>query len=491
MTNPSEKKAEKKELTGLEKKRARDEKTTEEKINEIIVEGANVVKMEVDYSSACDEKLPAARALATQGKLTEAIDMLMVLEKQTRSGSDTHSTSRVLVTIVQLSFEAGDWAGLNERVIDLVKKRAQLKQAVAKMVTEACTFLDKTPDKATMLKLIDTLRTVTAGKIYVENERARLTHRLAKIHEKDGKPEEAAKIMQELQVETYGSMERQEKVELILEQMRLCLLTQDYIRAQIISKKISTRFFEKQEQHELKMKFYGYMIEFDRHEHNYLEICKHYRCIQDTDSVREDMPKLLMTLRNIVLYVVLAKHDNEQSDLTHRIAEEKLLEDLPKYQEVLAKFTNKELISQAAFTSDFETVLRDGPDATGVFSRDEAGEKRWSDLKARVVEHNIRMMAQYYTKIRLARMAQLLALTEAETEDCLSDMVVAGTVSAKTDRLEGIVDFTEQQDPLENLNQWSSNTNKLMELVMKTTHLINKEEMVHKTLHAAAAITAE
>ena len=81
------------------------------------------------------------------------------------------------------------------------------------------------------------------------------------------------------------------------------------------------------------------------------------------------------------------------------------------------------------------------------------------------------MMAQYYTKIRLGRMATLLALTEAETEDCLSDMVrnlilhytflslhhklwslpkvelqvVAGTVSAKTDRLEGIVDFTEQQ----------------------------------------------
>ena len=101
---------------------------------------------------------------------------------------------------------------------------------------------------------------------------------------------------------------------------------------------------------------------------------------------------------------------------------------LASSQEVLGKFTNKELISQAAFTSDYETLLRDGPDATGVFSRlstflftsrhvtsrhvtsrdshfisstrDEAGEKRWSDLKARVVEHNIRMMAQYYTKIR-------------------------------------------------------------------------------------------
>ena len=75
----------------------------------------------------------------------------------------------------------------------------------------------------------------------MEVERARLTHRLSKIYEADGKVSEAAKVMQELQVETYGSMERKEKVELILEQMRLCLATQDYIRTQIISKKISTR----------------------------------------------------------------------------------------------------------------------------------------------------------------------------------------------------------------------------------------------------------
>ena len=60
--------------------------------------------------------------------------------------------------------------------------------------------LSRIPDKAVMLKLIDTLRTVTAGKIYVENERARLTHRLSLIHEADNNVPEAAKIMQELQV---------------------------------------------------------------------------------------------------------------------------------------------------------------------------------------------------------------------------------------------------------------------------------------------------
>ena len=39
-------------------------------------------------------------------------------------------------------------------------------------------------------------------------------------------------------------MERREKVEFILEQMRLCLAKKDYVRAQIISKKISVKFFE-------------------------------------------------------------------------------------------------------------------------------------------------------------------------------------------------------------------------------------------------------
>lgn len=39
-------------------------------------------------------------------------------------------------------------------------------------------------------------------------------------------------------------MERREKVEFILEQMRLCLAKKDFIRTQIISKKISPKFFE-------------------------------------------------------------------------------------------------------------------------------------------------------------------------------------------------------------------------------------------------------
>ncbi len=123
----------------------------------------------------------------------------------------------------------------------------------------------------------------------------------------------------------------------------------------------------------------------------------------------------------------------------------------------------------------------DGSQPTEVFNeRTEGGRKRWDDLKSRVVEHNIRIMAKYYTRVTLKRMSDLLALKESETEEFLSKMVVNKTVEAKVDRLDGIVDFTKSQDPNELLNQWSHNITDLMGLVMKTTHLINREEMVHK-----------
>merc|ERR1712241_1165706 len=452
----------------------------EAKINDIMMEGGKVVKMEVDYSETVSKKIPEAKELAKKN-LNEALEMLTGLEKQTRTGADMHSTAKVLVCIVQICYEAKSWTTLNEHIIMLTKKRSQLKQAVAKMVQECCVWIKEgtLPNKEIELELIDTLRTVTEGKIYVEVERARLTHRLSMMKEAEGKIEEASKIMQELQVETYGSMERKEKVELILEQMRLCLATKDYIRAQIISKKISTRFFENTEYQQLKLTFYQYMIELDQHEGTYLNICRHYRAVLDTPCIKEDEAKMLETLKHIALYIILSPYDSEQSDMIHRVMEEKSLNKIPKYKGLLEEFTNLELIAQKEFSKNYEADLK--ADVPGVFDDStELGKSRWGDLKKRVVEHNIRIMATYYTKISLKRMAFLLSLTEAEAEDFLSTMVVNKTVEAKTDRLDGIVDFTKHQDPNDMLNNWSHSISELLSLVMKTTHLVDKEEMVHK-----------
>jgi 26S proteasome regulatory subunit N5 len=56
---------------------------------------------------------------------------------------------------------------MNEHIVTLSKRRSQLKQAITKMVQEAYELVEKTPDLDTKLKLIETLRTVTTGKVRI------------------------------------------------------------------------------------------------------------------------------------------------------------------------------------------------------------------------------------------------------------------------------------------------------------------------------------
>lgn len=98
------------------------------------------------------------------------------------------------------------------------------------------------------------------------------------------------------------------------------------------------------------------MIELDQHEGSYLSICKHYRAIYNTQVVKDDTEKrnevnttftsqvvtqlaefvfialvIHQVLKCVVLYLILAPFDNEQSDLIHRVKEDKTLEELPLY----------------------------------------------------------------------------------------------------------------------------------------------------------------
>ena len=450
-------------------------------------ESGKIVKMEIDYTDQVTETLDKWEKTikGDPTKLNEAIEAMSALEKQTRSAADMHSTSRLLVGICQLCSDAKQWDSLNEQIQSLTKRRGQFKQAVTSMVQKCCEFVEflATTSPEEELKLIHTLRTVTAGKIYVEVERARLTYRLAIIKEKEGNMEEACKVMQDTQVETLGSMERKEKTNLILEQIRYCLATKDFIRAQIISKKISTKFFETEEPdlQQLKLKYCQLMIEIDQHYSNYLDICRHYQAVFQTPSIKDDPAKRQEALKNVVLYVILAPYDNEQSDLIHRISLERSLDEIPDYEKLLKAFTTPELISWNFVASQYEVLLKQGTPvcpSTGVFHPNtEDGDKRWKDFKSRIVEHNIRIMAKYYKRIKLQRMSQLLDLSTDEAEEILSYMVVNKTIWAKVDRLESIVNFSAEKHPNETLNDWSRNLNTLMTLVGKTNHLINKEEM--------------
>ena len=54
----------------------------------LTTEGGRIIKMEVDYSSTCDEKIPECQKMAREGKIHDALDALLALEKQTRTVSN-------------------------------------------------------------------------------------------------------------------------------------------------------------------------------------------------------------------------------------------------------------------------------------------------------------------------------------------------------------------------------------------------------------------
>jgi 26S proteasome regulatory subunit N5 len=121
-------------------------------------------------------------------------------------------------------------------------------------------------------------------------------------------------------------------------------------------------------------------------------------------------------------------------------------------------------------------------DAESGLTADDKAHRRWQDLRKRVIEHNVRVVAKYYTRIETGRLTQLLDLTEEETEKYISDLVTSKTIYAKIDRPARIVNFAKPRDADDILNEWSGNMKSLLGLLERIDHLITKEEMMARIL---------
>ncbi|XP_075658945.1 26S proteasome non-ATPase regulatory subunit 12 homolog A-like [Castanea sativa] len=177
------------------------------------------------------------------GNLESSIEQLLNVEKQMRLSGEVAGTKKA-VTPFFASLRSSSMEYSQRSRLFSCLSACRLKQYACDGSSKAMQYIDETPDIETRIELIKTLNNVSAGKIYVEIERARLIKKLAKIKEEQGLIAEAADLMQEIAVETFGAMAKTEKIAFILEQVRLCLDRQDYVRAQILSRKISPRVFD-------------------------------------------------------------------------------------------------------------------------------------------------------------------------------------------------------------------------------------------------------
>jgi len=350
------------------------------------------------------------------------------------------------------------------------------------------------------------LRDITDGKIFLEAERARLTRALAIIKEQNGDIAAAADVLQEVHVETYGSLSKKEKVEFILEQMRLTLAKKDYVRAYIVGNKINRKALGEEGMEAYRVRFFELMAEYHRHEKDAYELSKDYHAIYsthirlmansgatqaepNTEQTKPTTPttddsdtdeKWMEALRSTVLFLALSPHTPEQNDTLLRIAADTNLEKIEACRDTVRILLRKEIAqyplphqaemeSWNAFTTNTSTT-------TGDSNEDLVGHWK-TTFRKRVIQHNVRVAALYYRRIKGQRLAQLLGLEPSELESEVADMVSNAEVYAKIDRPNDVIRFKQKNSPEAVLSNWAADISTLLHMVETTSNLIQKENM--------------
>jgi len=411
------------------------------------------------------------------------IEDLLVKEREARLNNDYTASSRILLEIVQLAFDLREYDALTELIALLSKKRGQPKKAMIDMIQRCMTFIYNMPTEDHKACYIQNLKDVCEKKIYLEVEYARCCLLLVKQNEDEQKIEKAAKILQDVQVETYGSMDKREKLEFILYQMKIMLKKKDYLRTLIVSRKINQKNLGDKGIEDLKILFYSYLILYHTHENNYFENAMCYKVIYDTlKQNAESAEKISRTidfnflldmkslLENYILYLVLDTYNPTQMRYLSALETEyeQELMDNPELLGVVRAFLSQELIS---IDSHSYGVMH-----LDIFSGNvENTEGHRKDLKKQLIQHNLRVIAKYYDRISLSRMSQLIGCHQDLTEKQLCESINKKLISAKIDRVQSTVYFKHQRNENTILNEWRSDIHQILDLVDHTCNLINRE----------------
>ncbi len=444
----------------------------------------------IDLSTETTQKITQAASLP----LTDALALLSALEKRCRVGNDTPSLVKVCEASLELCHGAGDHEALVSTLKTLSTRRSQKSKAIAALVTKCLPWVvdadgdgftplpTSTTEEATNQEnLVTELRNITDGKMYLEAERARLTRSLAILKESSGDIATAANVLQDVHVETYGSISKREKIEFILEQMRLTLLKRDYVRAYIVSNKVKRSMLDEEGMSELKIKFYVLLSQYHSHQKDALELARCFHAIYSTASAEQDGGdgKWKESLTNTVVFLCLSEYSNEVKDMMERINLDPQLEKIVECKDTITSFLKNEIIH---YPLPHQTMLESIPAFVSGGETDDASlalKEHWhTTFHTRIIQHNLRVASIYYRQIHTSRLATLLSLTAAETEQHLSNMVSSGALYAKIDRPKDIVRFAKKRCEEEVLSDWAADIKELLGLVEETTYLIQKENMI-------------
>ena len=418
-------------------------------------------------------------------------------EKVTRLENEFEKNRTLTKQILETLHNRNDFPNFLKLFEYLTQRRNQSRESIISMVkyciNDILPNLKNTKDSS---ELLNTIIRVTEGKIFVEYEYSQAIRKMTEIYLMDNNIEEAAKLIQDVQIEAFGSLESDYKIDYILFQMQVLIEKGDYIRTLIVSNKIKRNHLDDEGIELLKIRFFRLMILYYVHEKKYLEASKCYKILYDfvksiNDKLievekdhKEIKPKiidnyikvkkendLVNLFENYVLYLSICPPELETKNMLNEL--------LLKYKKELDINKNILFIVEKRLSDDIIPI------DDNLFSKYKDFEifKKNEDLlklfRKYWIQHDLSLFEKFFGKIHIERISQMTKVPNDEIENEIADMVVNNYIFARINRIEKIVNFRKKTDHHDVLDNFNYDMDNMLKKIEETCHLINKEYLKH------------
>ena len=414
-------------------------------------------------------------------------------EKFTRLENEYEKNRTICKKILETLYGRNDYENFLKLFEYLTQRKNQSRESIIAMVKYCINeILPNLKTQKESCDLLNTLIRVTEGKIFVEYEYSQAIRKMTEMHIMNNEKEEAAKLIQDVQIEAFGSLESEYKIEYILFQMQVLIDKGDYIRTLIVSNKIKRNHLDDEGIELLKIRFFRLMILYYMHEKNYLETSKCYKTLYDfIKSINEklvDVEKKNVEIKpKVIDNYIQAKKDNNLEQIFENYilflsicppeleTKNMLNELLIKYKKDLDKnktllyIVEKRLSDDIILTNnalfnrfkDFE-IFKKNPELIKLFR------KYW-------IQHDLSIFEKFFAKIHIQRISKMTLVPDDEIESEIADMVINNYIYARINRIEKIVNFRKETDHHDVLDNFNYDMASLLTKIEETCHIINKE----------------
>ena len=418
-------------------------------------------------------------------------------EKVTRLENEYEKNRTICKKILEIVHGRNDFQNFLKLFEYLTQRRNQSRESIISMVKYCINeILPNLKNDKDSSELLNTIIKVTEGKIFVEYEYSQAIRKMTEMHLRNKQVDEAAKLIQDVQIEAFGSLENDYKIDYILFQMSVLIEKGDFIRTLIVSNKIKRNHLDDEGIELLKIRFFRLMILFYIHEKKYIDVSKCYKTLYDfvksVNDTLEEVEKKNKELKPKIIdnYIQIKKENDLQQLFENYVlflsicppeleTKNMLNELLIKYKKELDKNKNILFIVEKRLSDDiilidnnlfnrfknFE-IFRKNPELIKLFR------KYW-------IQHDLSLFEKFFAKIHLKRMSEMTLIPIDEIETEISDMVVNNYIYARINRIEQIVNLRKKTDHHDVLDNFNYDMDVMLKKIEETCHIINKEYLKH------------